>query len=414
MTDLFQILLTTLVVGSLYALLALGYTLVYGVLRLINFAHGDVFVFGAWSAFTIATVFLAKFGTPNHPAPLWILPCVLVLVMMSCAVLGWIIERCAYRPLRGAPRLNTLITAMGVSLLLQNIGQLKGFSVSSDEQGQNAREVSATFPFGPTPRSMPELIDNRVLNHTLIAEGESHAGSARGQIKLDAPVTLLENRQYTLTLSSIGQNDSDTLNVTTKAGTFAAMGDLGTQPRRDPAQVEGRHYQLHMKPLVPIRLLDVVIVCTSLVLMVGLQQVIFRTRLGMAMRAVSHSIPTAALMGINPNRIIAGTLMIGSMLAGAAGVLYGMRYVSLQQPASTIWTILGLNAFVAAIVGGIGNIYGAVLGAFLIAAIEFLGEFFGSQYLTPGLKDVYIFGVLILVLVFKPSGILGKSLPEKV
>jgi branched-chain amino acid transport system permease protein len=205
--------------------------------------------------------------------------------------------------------LNVLITAISVSLLLENAGQLP-------------------WAFGPYPQEVPAIVPDRVL------------------------------------------------------ATFAG---------------------------VEFRLVDVTVVGIALLLMIALQLMIFRTRLGMAMRAVSFNVRTAALMGVNVDRIISLTFVIGSALAGAAAFLYSMKYPQLQQTAAAVWMLLGMKAFIAAVVGGIGNVRGAMLGGLLIGLIEFCGV----QYLSSDYRDVYVFAVLILVLLIRPTGLLGKSTVEK-
>lgn len=301
-----QTLVYAIALGSLYALIALGYTLVYGVLRFINFAHSDVFAVGAWASFTLAT----GLGWATTSSPVWGLPLVLLSVMGLCAALGITIELLAYRPLRKAPRLNVLITAIGVSLFLQNVGQLPAV-------------------FGTQPQSMPALIKS-------------------------------------VELFRLGQ--------------------------------------------VPIRAVDVTVVGLALGLMLALQWMVFRTRLGRAMRAVSFDEKVASLMGINSNRVVTITFGIGSALAAAGGLLFALKYESLKQTADATWVLLGLRAFVAAVVGGIGNVRGAVAGALLIGFVEQ----FGATYLSPHLRDVYVFVILIVVLLVKPSGILGTAVREKV
>ena len=306
MTKFVQTIVNSLALGSLYALTALGYTLVYGVLRFINFAHSDIFTVGAWVSFTVA----GMLGWATTGSPAYAMPVVLLVAMGTCALLGVMIEMLAYRPLRRAPRLNVLITAIGVSLLLQNVGQLP-------------------FVFGTQPQHMPALIVDRSL--------------------------------------------------------FMIAG-------------------------VNIRLVDVVVVALAIALMVALQWMIFRTRLGRGMRAVSFDERTASLMGINVNRIISITFAIGSALAAAGGLLFALKYESIKQSADSIWVLLGLKAFVAAVVGGIGNVRGAVMGALLIASVEM----FGAAYLSPHMRDVYVFAILIGVLLFRPTGLLGRAVVEKV
>ena len=308
MTKFLQTLMDGVAVGSLYALIALGYTMVYGTLQFINFAHSDVFVLGAWISYTLAVA--VGFAAAGAHPPLLGGLAILVAAMAACGAVGFTIERLAYRPLRHAPRLNVLITAIGVSLLLQNVGQLRWF-------------------FGTQPQRMPSLIDDHVL------------------------------------------------------GTIAGV-------------------QVHA--------VDVIGASTAIALMLVLEWLIFRTRLGRAMRAVSHDTAVASLMGINVDAVISFTFVLGSALAAAAGFLYAMKYPGLNQPAHATWVLLGLKAFVAAVIGGIGNVRGAMLGGFLIALIEL----FGAAYLSPHLRDIYVFSILIVVLLVRPSGILGTTVAEKV
>lgn len=306
MTKFVQLLLQTLTLGSLYALIALGYTLVYGILRFINFAHSDVFTFGAWIAFTIAT----GIGWAATDSPVFAMPVVMILAMAVSAALGFGIERLAYRPLRRAPRLNVLITAIGVSLFLQNVGQLPQM-------------------FGKDPKVMPPLLSHEPL----------------------------------MTVAS-----------------------------------------------VRIPLVDVALVALAVVLVIALQWLVYRTKLGQAMRAVSWNEQFAALMGIPVDWVVSITFMIGAALAAAGGVLYGLKYHQINQTADALWVLLGLKAFVAAVVGGIGNVRGAVLGAAMIASIEV----FGAGYVSSKLPNLFVFGVLIVMLLFRPAGLLGNAAVEKV
>jgi branched-chain amino acid transport system permease protein len=322
MADFAQTLMTALAVGSLYALIALGYTMVYGILKFINFAHGDIVVWGAWISFTLAQWILPELGLdPHNPAttpPLWVAGTILIVTMLVCGLMGFVIERLAYKPLRRAPRLNVLITAIGVSLLLQNVGQLN-------------------FVFGASPQKMPALLPNLALLTLSLPSGD-------------------------------GMRD------------------------------------------VVIGLIDVMIIGTSAVLMMLLQYLVFHTKLGIAMRAVSFDFDAAALMGVPVNRVVSFTFVLGSALAAAAGFLYALKYPGLNQPAHATWVLLGLKAFVAAVIGGIGNVRGAVLGGFVIAGVEQ----FGAYYLSSGLRDVYVFALLIVILLVRPSGLLGSTVQEKV
>ena len=300
--------------------IALGYTLVYGILQFINFAHSDVFrpgsVVGSLAIAVACGLSASASGTP----PWYVGVGVLIASMLVCATVGFLIERFAYRPLRHAPRLNVLITAIGVSLLLENVGQLQFF----------IHNKPLAVPFGPYPQAMPALASR------------SRAGDL-----------------------------------------FRA---------------------------IQFRLVDAAVLGTALVLMTAMQWLIFRTKLGMAMRAVAFNVRTAALMGINVDAIISVTFVIGSSLAAAAGFLYSMKYTQLKQTADAVWVLLGLKAFVAAVIGGIGNVRGAMLGGIVIGLVEF----FGVAYLSSNYRDVYVFLVLILVLLVRPQGILGRASVEKV
>jgi len=299
-----QLLVQGVARGSVYSLIALGYTMVYGVLRLINFAHGDVYMVGAF----IAYFAISAWHLPFLPA--------LLVAMAGCGVLGVVIERCAYRPLRGQPRLTALITAIGVSLLLEYGGQLV---------------------FGASPRKFPSDV-------------------------LAGP--------------SIGA-----LNTVSEA--------------------------LKVRSGVSISAAQLVIVISALLLMVALRLFVSRTKVGKAMQAVAQDRETASLMGIGVDNVIMLTFFIGSALAAAAGVL-----VALEEP--QIDPIMGLmpgvRAFVAAVVGGIGNIQGAMLGGLIMGVAEYLVV----GYISSAYRDAIAFGILILVLLVRPTGLTGKGLIEKV
>ncbi len=297
MTVFLQQLINGLSVGAVYALIALGYTMVYGILRFINFAHSDVFMVGAFCGF-----YFSKMDA-GHSLAGGLL--VMALAMLACALLGIIIERLAYRPLRGSSNLAVLITAIGVSLLLENTGQLV---------------------FGANPKAFPPLFPER--NFT------SHSG---------------------LTVSS------DQL---------------------------------------------LVFVVTAL-LLVALQWIVLHTKMGTAMRAVAFNHQAAALMGINVDRVISFTFGLGSALAAAGGILYSLNYPSIDP---YMGILPGLKAFVAAVLGGIGNIPGAALGGVLLGLTETFVK--GSALST--YSDGIAFAVLILILLFRPAGLLGKFQVEKV
>lgn len=300
MEGFFQLLLNGTALGSIYALIALGYTLVYGILSLINFAHGDLVMVGAYSAL-FASLAL---GAAEHPSPERLL-LVLLIAMLSAALAGLLIERFAYRPLRNVPRLNLLITAVGVSLLLENLGQVL---------------------FGATPRVFPDILPS---------------------------VNLLQIDQVAVTNQ------------------------------------------------------QVVVFGTALGLMVLLEWIVQKTQLGRAMRAVAHSHETAALVGIPVDFVIAFTFAVGSALAAAAGVLIGVSYPRVDP---LMGIMIGMKAFVAAVLGGIGSIRGAVVGGFLMGILEAMVVGYGSSTY----RDALAFIILILILLLKPAGLFGKYQPEKV
>jgi branched-chain amino acid transport system permease protein len=295
-----QFLFKGISVGSLYALIALGYTMVYGILQFINFAHSDVFMLGAFFSWRFATAF--GWARPSAIQA----TALLLFAMAACALTGFIIERLAYRPLRQAPRLNVLITAIGVSLFIENVGQLIF--------GKNVVQ----FP------SPPE--------HTFQLAG------------------------------------------------------------------------------VNIRTIEVIAILAAIVLMVLLQTLVFGTKVGRGMRAVAIDHNVAGLMGIPVDRIISLTFIIGSALAGAAGLLVGVTYGQIKQPADASWILYGLKAFVAAVIGGIGNLPGAMLGGLLLG----LSEQFVAGYVSTTFRDAIAFALLILILLVRPSGLLGRRVVEKV
>jgi branched-chain amino acid transport system permease protein len=304
---LLQHLINGLSLGSIYALIALGYTLVYGILRLINFAHGDLFMLAAYAALGGATLLgLGALPAPDMaPVSNWgAFALVMAVAMGAAALAGWLVERLAYRPLRGQPRLNLLITAVGVSLLLEN----------------------AVQAWNPNPLKFPDLL-------------------------VDAPA-------------------------------FTIGGAV-------------------------VSTLDLAVFATAFVLLLALEFWVHKTRQGRAMRALSHSHQTAALLGIPVDRVIALTFAVGSALAAAAAVLYGVKYPKVDP---LMGVMPGLKAFVAAVLGGIGNLRGAVLGALILGLAETLVAAYGDS----SWRDALAFGLLIGILLFKPAGLLGTYEREKV
>lgn len=278
--------------GSIYALIALGYTMVYGIIKLINFAHGDVYMIGAYIGFAVTTY--AQLGF--FPA--------LVISMVSCAVLGVVIERVAYKPLRASTRIAVLITAIGMSLFLEYV---------------------MMFFVGAEVRSYPKLLSNQAFH----------------------------------------------------------LGD------------------------VVINMQQIYIVATAIALMILLQFIVHKTKTGKAMRAVSIDRDAAQLMGIKVDNTISFTFAVGSAFAGAAGVLVGIYYNSIDP---LMGIMPGLKAFIAAVFGGIGNIPGAMIGGVAIGIMETLVSGYGNSMY----RDAVVFAFLIIILILKPSGLLGKNIREKV
>lgn len=311
MVELLQQLINGLSLGAIYALVAVGYTMVYGVLRFINFAHGDVFMVGAVTGLFTAGAYFTHVGDPSAVA----FVVVLIVAMAACGALGFLIELLAYRPLRNRPRLTVLITAIGVSLLLEYSFQHRA-------------------AFGPDARVFP----------TVLPWADQFIEIAFGQDQ-----------------------------------------------------------SLIISPL------DIVIVVLTALLTIALASFIKFTKAGMAIRAVSFRFDTASLMGINVNRVVSLTFVIGSMLAAAAGIFWVSKYPKVEP---LMGLMPGIKAFVAAVLGGIGNIYGAVLGGVLLGLIEVLVVGYleqGSQY-----RDAVAFVILIAMLLVRPAGLLGENLNEKV
>jgi branched-chain amino acid transport system permease protein len=310
-TEFLQHFMNGLSLGTIYALIALGYTMVYGVLKLINFAHGDVYMVGAFGGY-----YLGIAGGRGEPS---FMNAALVTLgsMVICGLLGFVIERFAYRPLRHRARLTALITAIGVSFLLEYGFQLRPIVRDPIE-----------FPPGPSPRFFPALID---------------LGPER-------------------TLEFLG---------------------------------------------VTVPKIDLLGLGVAVVLMLLLQFIVYRTRFGTAMRAVSFDSQVAGLMGIPVNRVISWTFVLGSALAAAAGIINASRVPKIEP---LFGLMSGLKAFVAAVLGGIGSVPGAMVGGLTLGLTEeYVAGYTSSQY-----RDAIAFAVLILVLLVRPAGIFGSSRAEKV
>jgi branched-chain amino acid transport system permease protein len=306
METFFQQIINGLVLGSMYALVALGYTMVYGIINLINFAHGEVLMVGALTSWTVVTVF-ADSGLPG-----WLLLLISVLcAIVVCSVLNFSIEKLAYRPLRSAPRLAPLITAMGMSLLLQTL---------------------AMIIWKPNPKPFPIMLPNEPI-------------------------------------------------------------DLGG-------------------PVISVT--QCLILGITAVVLASLMYLVNKTKLGRAMRATAENPRVAALMGVKPDMVISATFIIGAVLAAVAGVMWAANYGTVQH---SMGFLPGLKAFTAAVLGGIGNLAGAVVGGILLGLVEALGAGYlgaltggvlGSHY-----ADIFAFVALILVLTLRPQGLLGERVADR-
>jgi branched-chain amino acid transport system permease protein len=309
MAQLLQHLINGIAAGTIYALVALGYTMVYGVLKLINFAHGDVMMVGVYMGYATA-LFLGR----QAQSTTWGVLVIFLVAMAGCALMGFLIERFAYRPLREKPRLTALITAIGISFALSY-----GF------------QLDIGFLPGAAPRAFPQII---------------------------------------------------------KPAAWFTLGDPEF-------------------PDVVLWNWQIISLLVAVAMMVGLQYLVYRTRFGRAMRAVSFDHRVAALMGIPTDRVISLTFMIGSALAAGAGLLYAIKDTSVSP---LMGLMVGLKAFVAAVIGGIGNVPGAVVGALLLGLVE---EFVVG-YAASTWRDAVAFGFLILVLLVRPGGLFGRVAAEKV
>jgi branched-chain amino acid transport system permease protein len=327
-------LINGLTVGSFYALIALGYTMVYGVLTMINFAHGEIFMMGAYiGLFSLNRMVDAGL---YERSPITAIILTFLAGMAGAALTGVTIERLAYRPLRRAARLAPLISAIGISIFLQEFVRI-------------------------LPAMGEQVMGLRIAGNPIFPPGWQ-----------EAVIGVLE--------------DFGGVQVKTYPGIFTTDGFY-----------LGEVYVTYSR---------VIILVISMLTMVGLWLLVKFSRLGKAMRAVSEDKDVAALMGINVNRVISQTFLIGSALAGLAGVMQGMFYLQIRN---TMGFVPGIKAFTAAVLGGIGNIPGAMLGGYTLG----LAEVIGIQFLPAIYKDVVAFGLLVLILIFKPTGILGEALTEK-
>lgn len=373
-----QTLITGILNGAIYALIALGYTMVYGVLRLINFAHGEVFMLGAYTALLVSYSLGYAPGASGDPvAPLVSLGIMLLCAMVVCAIVGVLIERFAYRPMRNQPRISSLITAIGVSLLLQFGGAL-------------------FLPVSPPP-SIDEKV-NPFREPVIVQLSPPNAALVDEAAKLKPAYEEAKSRWEAQKKVEASEFD---------------LSDTGKAMRTEFQEKERAFRNAERaadgsKTALNIPMGRFIMFLTSIVLMVMLWFLVTKTSAGRAMRAVAHDFDSASLMGVNVNRVVTLTFIIGSALAGAGA----MMLATFQgTPLTTFFGVQpGVKAFVAAVLGGIGNIPGAVIGGLLMGVAEDLVIWAGySEF-----KDAVALVILIIVLLFRPGGILGSSKVEKV
>ena len=373
-----QQLVNGILLGSIYALIALGYTMVYGILKLINFAHGEVFMLGAYSAlFTSWGMGYTPGNSIDHGNVL-VLLLMLLASMTACAIIGVIIERFAYRPMRSQPRIASLITAIGVSLFLQYGGQL-------------------VLPNAPAPNIDPNVNPYR-QNFTINLKSPS-ADLLR---QADALKPELEKTEAAFKAQLV--NEKSAFDLTPEG---QRLKDAADNAHRDYQAAINKANEQALTINLPKG--QFIMFVTTLVLMAILTYLVMFTKQGRAMRAVSLDFDSASLMGISVNRIVTFTFVVGSALAGA-GAMMNATFLSGTKIDTFFGMLPGVKAFVAAVLGGIGNIPGAVLGGLLMGVAETLVVWAGySNY-----KDAIAFVVLIAVLMFRPGGLLGSNKVEKV
>lgn len=377
-TTLPQQLVNGFLLGAIYALVALGYTMVYGVLKLINFAHGEVFMLGSYGA--MFTSWMLGFGPGGNDATMgsWITLLLMLLgAMLVSGTAGFVIERFAYRPIRNHPRIASLITAIGLSLLLQYGGQ--AFLLEGKKQAITSRvnPFVNDFVFDLKKADRFKLDEAQKLQ----AEVDATQKAFEAQLPFEKSRFELSPKGQELqkAASEVKEKQNDLLNEANSSAVTLRL-------------PKGK----------------LIMLTTTILLMVGLWYLVMKTKMGRAMRAVSVDFNASSLMGININTVITFTFILGSVLAGAGAMMYSTFQSAPIDPFSGMAP--GVKAFVAAVLGGIGNIPGAVLGAILMGIAENLVTWLGfSSY-----RDAIAFVILIAVLLFRPGGLLGSNKVEKV
>jgi branched-chain amino acid transport system permease protein len=372
--DFVNYLLNGLSLGCIYALIAVGYSMVYGIIKLINFAHGEFYMFGAFAGYFVLMFVFG--GIANGPdLPFYSVPLAMLAAGLITGIFAVVVERLVYRPLRGSGRIVALLAALGVSLLMQNAGQ--------QTVGAKDRTFPHTFTFQRFPRT------------PITAEQVCAGGVAQSDISI-VYARVTPNGKLTFVE-----------NIATRGNEIPASACEHIKTISAAAVKDGTEVVIYSYPAVTVSNAQILILIVLLAISVALYFLVQHTRFGRAMRAVSHDFEGAALMGINVNRIISGTFFIGAMVAGIGGTLAGGMYYGQIGPLMGLMP--GLKAFVAAVFGGIGSIPGALLGGLLLGTSEKMVEaYFSSLY-----SDAFTFGILILVLLIRPSGLLGRPSSEK-
>lgn len=373
MSYFFEQFINGLSLGCIYAFIALGYTMVYGIIKLINFAHGEFFMVGAFAGYFVLTHAGIEQLPLGHPAAMFAAVAVAMLVAaMTSAVLAVVTERLAYRPLQGASRIAALLTALGVSLLLQNLG-IQGFT--AEQKGYPETRQFITFE-----------------------DAEAH----RGEV-FEGPVYVLHDTKSAT--GAVGEHRQ-----------VLANPDTAFEPK-----VVEEYREIYTWKGAPLKGFFVerplstsakkLLIIVSLLVAFGLLWLlVHKTQVGRAMRAVSYNPEAAKLMGIASGRVISTTFFIGAFLAGIGGVVWGMRYGKVEP---FMGFLPGLKAFIAAVLGGIGSLPGAVVGGIVLGLLEALVQgYLPSEY--TGYKDAVAFVALIVILLVKPSGLLGREVSDKV
>lgn len=375
MIDFLNYLLNGLSLGCIYALIAVGYSMVYGIIKLINFAHGEFYMFGAFIGYYV--LFYAFGGVANGPdLSFFALLAAIVCAGLCTGLLAVGVERAVYRPLRKSGRIVALLAALGMSLLMQNTGQ------------QTVGAKVRTFPHTFTSQRFPRW----QIKPEEVSEGQ----------KSKSDISIVYSRRLD------GGRITIVENLASRGNPVSEYSVTRMKEILDAAAEQKSEATVYAYPAITVTNAQGLILIALLLTSAALYGLVQHTRFGRAMRAVSHDFETASLMGIHVNRIVAGTFFFGAVVAGIGGTLAGGMYYNQADPLMGLMP--GLKAFVAAVFGGIGSIPGALLGGLILGMAEKMVEaYFSSLY-----ADAFTFAILILVLLIRPSGLLGQPPSDKV